>query len=337
MGLPRRVLLAALLAGLAACNAEPDRPMLVRVSSLAVPGTPWHDLWLRFAERLRAASAGDVDLELYIAGELGAEEAALANLRRGRFQIAGFSLQGLATVVPELNVLLAPYLFESRAKVDFVMDRYLTPAFRELFAARGLELIQWSEVGWTHLYARRPLRLPEDARGLPMRASNAIGSRRFAAAIGAEVVPVTFSEVIPALQTGLIEGGQSGVGMYALAGIAAEAPYLTLTAHAFDTGLIVADKRWWDAVPAALRRRILGSLDGVQEGREAIRAELDRYLCERLPALGARVHRPTPRELARWRAATAGTHAGIVAAAGGEAERIYRLILEGKAALAARR
>jgi len=107
---------------------EGDNKQL-RISSLAFPGTPWHDMWLRFGGRFNERNRSCFDLDLFINAEIGSEETALANLRRNRLQIGGLSLQGMATVVPELSVLLTPFLFDNEEQIDFITDEYITDIF----------------------------------------------------------------------------------------------------------------------------------------------------------------------------------------------------------------
>lgn len=333
-----RILILSVALTLAACgDTSPpagEARQTVRVSSLAVPNTPWHDMWTRFGQRFRAQMPDDMKLDLFITGQIGSEETALSNLRRGRLQISGFSLQGLATVVPELSVLIAPYLFESQAQADFVLDEYLTPIFRELLAEKGIELLQWSEVGWFHIYARKPILDPQDAQGLAMRSSNALGSRIFGEAIGADLIPVTFSEVIPAMQTGLIESGQGGIGMFAIGGIAREAKHFNLTRHALDTGLTVANLDWFTAQGPEGQRRVISSLDETAEGRRLIREEIAR-IGGGFDDLGVTMHQPTEQQMARWKALGLATHQEMLEQIGGRAQEVYELIEAGKKAFAA--
>lgn len=309
-----------------------DKRLKVRVTSLGIPDTPWHDFWLRFATTLEQNDdADEIDLDLFISGELGSEETALGNLRRGRIQIGGFALQGVATLIPELNVLLAPYLFDSREEAAYVMDNYLSDAYAKLFAGKGLTLIQWSEVGWFHIYGKKPLLTPDATRGISMRSSNALGSRYFAEAIGADLIPLSFAEVIPALQTNLIESGQTGVGMYTLAGIARAAPHLMLTRHAFDMGPILANKDWYDGLPERLRRLIFDSIESAEVNRTLIRAALDNYFRNSLPAMAVTVHELDAEQQAKWRAVSLPTHRKLLQDTGGQAEHIYALVQRGKA------
>ncbi|MDJ0929474.1 MAG: TRAP transporter substrate-binding protein DctP [Gammaproteobacteria bacterium] len=328
------VAFAALLLG--ACGPAHDSNISrVRVASLSAPGSPWHDEWLRFQQRVEARQDPGIELDMFIAGQLGSEETVLSNLRRGRVQIGGFSLHGLATVVPELSVLLAPYLFESRAEVDFVMDNYLTDIFNELFDAQGLTLLRWSEVGWNHIFCREPVLTPDDIQDVKIRASSAIGPQVFARRVGADNVPVAYAELITALQTGLLDCGQGGIGLYALTGIGREAPQLTLTYHIFDTGLIVANRGWLNGLPADRRMIILGGIESADDSRRLLRAALRSIQDERLADLGVVLHELTAEQQAAWRAAAIGSHEEVIEITGGRAREVYDLIVAGKRAFKA--
>jgi TRAP-type C4-dicarboxylate transport system substrate-binding protein len=313
---------------------EGDNKQL-RISSLAFPGTPWHDMWLRFGGRFNERNRSCFDLDLFINAEIGSEETALANLRRNRLQIGGLSLQGMATVVPELSVLLTPFLFDNEEQIDFITDEYITDIFSELIEAKGLKLLQWSEVGWTQLYAKREIDFPEQAAGLKLRASNAIGSILFAEAVQADSIPVTFAETLPALETGLIDGGQSGIGIYAFAGLSREATVLNITKHAFDTGLTVANLDWWDSLSDAQQALVMSSLDETQQGRENIRRDMHRIELG-LPDKGVTVNYLSPEERAVWQAYVGDLLGEIVAAIGGRAQEVIDAIEAGKIAFNAR-
>lgn len=326
----RWLLIALPFAALSACgDRKTEDAGTVRVVAITVPGTPWHDSWLHFRRELRARSDGELTPVFYIGGQLGSEETTLSQLRRGRVQLGGFSLQGASSVVPELGVLLAPYLFDSFEEVDDVMDRELWPLFEQLFAQKGLVLLSWAEVGWTNIYGKRPINTPRDALGTKLRSSNALASQLLVRSLGADMVPLPYPDILPSLQTGLIDGGESGTILYALAGVAEEAPYLNLTRHAFDTGVVLANRNWFDALSAAQRRQIRDSVLPAARARAAVRAS-ERRILESAADRGIRVHQPDEAELAAWRRATAANTQRIIDAAGGRAERVYHRILEGK-------
>lgn len=316
-------------------EAEPRRPRNeVAVAAYALPGSVDERNWERFVANVNAW-APEFTLKMLIRGEGGPEETQLSNARRGRVQIVGLSFAGAAAVVPEIAVLSAPYLFESQEEADYVMDEVVLEPFRRLFADNGLRLLQWVDVGWVNLYAREPILEPVQARGVRLRAASSVASQAFVQAIGGDMISMPFPDVLPSLQTGLIDGGVTSVTMYALSGIADEAPHYTLTEHTYDAGVLVANKAWFDGLTPHDKdvfEEAFGSSGLARsDARQAV-AEITAGL----EAEGVQLHRPTPGQRSAWAEASREAHRRIIEQAGGRSQEIYDLIMAGKAGFAAR-
>lgn len=328
-----RLLLAITLSSAATAsdriNHTNETGLKARVVSITVPGTPWYEEWTHLKDQLSKISGNQIELQFYITGQLGSEESTLSQLRRGRVQLGGFSLQGASSVVPELDLLLAPYLFNSLEEVDFIMDNYLKQKFTQLFAEQGLILLNWAEVGWTNLYSREPILTANQAQHLKLRSSNALSSQRFIRSIGADMVPLPFYDIIPSLQTGLIQGGASGSILYAISGVPKEAPHLTLTRHSFDTGVILANKSWFDNLPPAQRKNLLKSLRTPSESRQAVRNSANRIL-ENPEKYGITLHHLNTQQQLTWLNATKTNRQQLIEKINGEAAEISRIIEMGK-------
>lgn len=321
------LLLAVLL--LAGCQPD-DGARVVTVGGTATPNTPGEAMWLGFRDRVEAAAPGRIRFRPLIYGQLGSEEQLLSSLRRGRIQYANLSAQAVSTLVPELALLYAPYLFADCAEADYVYDNYLTPIYRDLLAERGLHFITWYEIGFHHVYGRQPLILPGDAVGRRFRVSAALNARLFAAALGADVIPLGFGDIVSSLQTGLVAAGENAVSLYARTGIAGEAPHLTLTGHSFGVSVIVSEQRWWDALPAADRALLADAFPGIDETRRSIRRQTEEDLALG-EAIGITVHRLDERQREQWRQATEGVTGQLISALGGRSREIYATIQQARA------
>jgi TRAP-type C4-dicarboxylate transport system substrate-binding protein len=309
----------------------------VVVAGTAARNTAGEAQWLKFQRDAEAAGRGDIKIKMLIRGELGSEDQIVSGLRRGRVQYANLSALIASTIVPETALIYAPYLFDSAREADFIFDRYLTAEFRKLFAARGLEFIVWYDLGFQQIWARKqPLLLPSDARGVRLRISASKSAELLGRAIGADLIPLGYADIIPSLQTGLIEAGENGVTLYSRTGIAPEAPHLTITDHSLSLSVIVADKRWWDKQTAATQKILRASFPSADWIRQATRHEIQTDLNE-AAKLKFKVYRLTPTQRAAWVSATRGTHPQLLQAIGGESRRLYELVLAGKKAFATSR
>lgn len=319
-----------LAACLAACGGPSDEsePPGVAVGGTEVSGSPGADSWQAFETHI-GQSGENIALRMLVRGQLGSEEQLLSGLRRGRIQMASMSALAVSALVPEITMLYAPFLFADEAEADYVFDNYMAEALAQLLAERGLHLLEWHEIGFHHVYAREPLVAPERYRNLRFRVSASIAAQQFAQVLGADQISMGFADVVPALQTRLIDAGENAIPYYARTGIAEQAPHLVLTAHALGMNVILANASWWESLPD--ERRALFS--AAFPSREAIRNRVRAANAEELAqaqTIGFTAHALGADILERWRVATEGTHEALIQASGGSSREIYQRALEGR-------
>ena len=304
-------------------------PLEVTIADITFPNTYAQQQWLIFQHNIEQAGGDDFSLRMLISGQLGSEEQLVSGLRRGRVQYASISALFASTIVPEAALLYGTYLFDSFQEADFIYDNYLTAAFTDLLSQQGLHFVAWNEVGFHHLYGKEPILVPEDVEGLRFRVSASRASTLLAQILNADVIPLAFGEIVPALQTGLIEAGENGATLYATSGAATEAPHLTLTRHAFGVSMIVTAKDWWDQLGPLQQEILTAAFPKADEVRPKARAETDDILSS-AEQRGFVLHPLSEDQLAAWRAATAGTAKTLAEEIGGRAPALYDMILEGK-------
>lgn len=298
------------------------------VGALSFPGDPFDQYWRTF-ERTLSDETSEIELKLFIRGELGPEEVLMSGLRRGRIHLSSFTASGLTAVIPEFTVTLAPYLFDSYEEVDYVYDHHLMELVETLCSNAGLQFLSFNDEGWFHLYGKRPLVAPDDALNYRMRALQAPSSRAFLAEIGADVISLPFPDVTPSLQTGLISGGETGTMIYAVAELYNEAPHLTLTRHAYSAGVTVANKRWFDRLSPESQKALRRAVPKPTYIRRLLRDWVQNDF-QRIERAGGFLHELSDQQRGNWRAATIETHDRLIASAGGESRRLYDLIIEAK-------
>ena len=329
----RLLVVLLLLLVLAGCGESQTQRQVINLGGTSTPNTPGEAMWLDFKAAAEAESGGRLDLRPLIYGQLGSEEQLLSGIRRGRIQFANLSAQVTSTLVPELSLLYVPYLFEDEAEADYIYDEYLTPLYTELLAEQGLHLVTWYEIGFHSVYGKTPILTPQDMVGRRFRVSASVNARLFAEALGADVIPLGFGDIVPSLQTGLIDAGENSISLYARTGIAAEAPHLTLTRHVFGVSVIVADLAWWQAQTPEIREILTRTFPSVKESRRDIRAQDLVDLND--PALGIQSYPLTAEQRRAWQQKTEVVTEQLLDSIGGRSREIYALILQAKAAWAA--
>jgi len=315
---------------LAACAQEREATPGFRVAGNSPPNSPWSLQWQRFAETLAADDRIQGQPSMHVHGQLGDPERTIQSLLRGRIQLGGFPLSAAAGLVPEVALLQAPFLFASEAEVDHVIDHHLQPAFEALFEAQGVVVLRWTEAGWNHLFSRSPIHTPADIVNYPVRSQPTLGSRVLFTSLGADVRPIPYSDLLSSLQTGLVRGGDSNLVLYFAGGTVDEASHLTLTAHVFEIGVILANRDWWLALPAAERDAIHGALGPRHRLRSEVAEQAATLLLQALDTGRVTVHRPDLEAMQQWREFGPTVRQRLVREIGGEAARIDALISAGQ-------
>ena len=326
----RKLLISLSLFFLIACDsADQSNSFEMTVGGTGVPNTVGTQHFSEFKESVEQ-ELPEAKVKMLVFGQLGSEENIVSGLRRNRVQFANLSAIITSTLIPETALLYAPFLFDNEKEADFIFDNYLTEIYKELLAENGLEFIAWSEIGFHNIYGKEPIILPSDAIGKRYRVSASLSSRYFAEAIGADLIPMGYGEIVQSLQTGLIEAGDNSIALYVKTGKEQEAPHYTLTRHSLGMSLMVARKAWWDGLTNNEQKVIGEAWPKVDIARKQLRAEAIEDLSN-AEAMGIIVHSLDTEQRALWKKASQGQIERMADTIGGRSQDLLSLIKKGKA------
>lgn len=310
-----------------------EEEYLGTVGAATFPGDIGERIWLDYEKTVLERSDGKIRLRMLIRGETGGEETRMPALLRGRVHISSFSDSGMSRVVPEFGLLTAPYIFDSLEEAHFVVDNYLRQPFAELAADKGFVVLNWQDVGWLNIYGNKPLLTLDATTGYRMRSLQSSASVLFLQSIGADVIHIPRTELVSSLQTGLVEGGESSLVLYATGGEAEYAKHMTRTQHARQFGFSIVNRRWFNRLDEATQD-IIGTSFGTEALQRQMALDLTRDEEQRLGSMGATVHDLTAEQRARFRDVALPNQQVLIDEIGGRALEIMDLITTGRAAFA---
>ncbi len=213
--LRRLVVIGVCIATLVLAPTAFAQRVTVKLGTLAPEGSPWHDILLQMKEDWSRLSDGKVTLRIYPSGVLGGETDLIRKMRIGQIQAVAISGPALQRLEPGVACLQIPLMVESYEEFDFIRDR-IAPRLESLLVARGFRVLSWGDAGWVHFFTKKPAKTLDDIR--KMKLLTAAGDpvvEKLYRDFGFRVVPLPYTEVLTALQTGLIEAVQ-GPPLYAL-------------------------------------------------------------------------------------------------------------------------
>ena len=282
-----------------------DAPVVLKLATIAPEGTPWAEQVTQYKAHVEAVTKGRLRIKPFLGGALGDENQTVAECRRGAIPMWGGTTGALATSVPEISVLELPYLFRGSEEADRILDQILADELRERLAARGFVLVLWAENGFRSFGTKwGPVRAPGDLKGHKMRSQESLVHLETYRALGALPQPIAVTEVLPALQTGVVDGFDNTPLYTFAASWHLAIKHFTLTEHVYQPGVVLASKREFDRLPADLQRALTADLGQITaQGRAAVR-EMNPLLLQNFTSAKIPVHRPSAAERAAFSRAT---------------------------------
>ncbi len=177
----------------------------IKFATLAPEGSTWLKVMKEFDQEVQKLTNGAVRFKIYAGGIQGDEKDVLRKIRLGQLHSAGFTGVGLGEILPEVRILDSPLLFRNDAEVDYISD-LLYDEFSRKFEEKGYVLLGWTEVGFVYVYGKKPIRSLADLKGTKMWMweGDPIAEATFKA-LGVSAIPLSITDVLTSLQTGLIE------------------------------------------------------------------------------------------------------------------------------------
>ncbi len=251
----RKLALAAALV-LAAPLAS-AQVVTVKLGTLAPNGSTWHNLLKEMGERWAEASGGKVKLRIYAGGTQGSEGDMVRKMAVGQLQAAAITNVGMHDIVKEPQAFSAPGVIGSREEFEAVFSK-MSGQLDKLLESKGYVALQWSQVGFIRIFCTKPYRTPQEISQAKMFAwdGDPASVEAFKAA-GFSPVVLSSTDMVPALQTGMIDCVANVPAYMLTTRLFERASYMIDVPWGYLIGATLVRKATWDKVPADARPKLL--------------------------------------------------------------------------------
>ncbi len=224
----------------------------------------------KFKELVEKYTNGEVKVTIFPNAVLGDERTLLERMKMGIVDAGVITSGPFVNFVPRFGIVDLPFLFRDPEHAYKVLDG---PIGEQLFAeleSQGWKGIAWAERGFRNLTNnKKPVNKPEDIAGLKIRLmQNPIYVDSFKA-LGANAVPMAWTEALTALQQHTIDGQENPLNVIVSFKLYESQKYLAITRHAYAPAPIIMSMMTWKKLTPAQQAAVL------KAGREAAQYERD--------------------------------------------------------------
>jgi C4-dicarboxylate-binding protein DctP len=247
---------AAALALLAFAGEAPaQEPIVIKFSHVVAQGTPKGKGAEFFKKIAEERTKGRVKVEVYPNSTLYKDNEEVDALQLGAVQMLAPSLAKFGPLgLRDFEVFDLPYLFDNYDELHKITRGPIGASLLKKLESKGIIGLAYWDNGFMDMSANKPLRTPEDFRGLKMRIQSSKVLDAQMRALGASPQVMAFSEVYQALQTGVVDGTENPPSNFYTQKMYEVQKYLTLSNHHYLAYGVIVNKKFWDGLPPDIRK-----------------------------------------------------------------------------------
>lgn len=312
----RRTLLAATVATLIAAPfaalAQDIKPRLIRFGyGLNEQSNQGRAVKL-FAEQVEKNSGGKMKVRAVGAAALGPDVQMQQALIGGAQEMMVGSTATLVGITKEMALWDTPFLFNNAREADVILDGPIGQKVMDKLQEKGLVGLVYWENGFRNMTNnKRPIAKVEDFDGIKLRVmQNPVFLDSFKK-LGANAIPLPFSELFSALETKTVDGQENPFNTILSSKFFEVQKYLSVTNHVYSPWIVLVSKKWWEQLSKAEQKVLMDAARASREfERKDTREEAARALAD-LKAKGMQVNELSAAESARMRDKLTQINAGI--------------------------
>ena len=284
-----------------------------KLSTVLAKPMPWGIAGERWAELVKEKTKGRINIKVYPGTSLvgGDQTKEYTAIRQGAIDMAIGSTINWSPQVKELNLFAMPFLMPDYKAIDALTQGEVGKELFKILAGKDTVPLAWGENGFRELSnSKKPIRKPEDLKGLKIRV---VGSPLFLetfAALGANPTQMSWADAVPALSSGAVDGQENPLTVYTVAKLstAANQKYLTIWGYVADPLIFVVNKEIWNSwtpedQKAVREAALQAGKENIALARKGLIPPSDTMIKE-IKAAGVNVASLTPQEKEAFKKAT---------------------------------
>jgi tripartite ATP-independent transporter DctP family solute receptor len=270
------LLMAVILISVCSLMVSAQAKYVLKFNHVLSPNEPYHQGFLNWAERVKERTNGGLEIQVFHSAQLGVEEDIIEQIRQGVNVGQNTDSARLGNYVPGIAVMNGPYFVNS---IEDVVKLSQLPTVKqwneELATEYGLKVLSFNWVqGFRHFMTNKPIRSPEDLKGLRIRTPPAPIWQESVRALGAVPTAINFGEIYTALQQKAVDGAELVYANIFGANLFEVLKYVSETKHFLLINFEVVSAKWFDSLPEEYQKILVEECDragletsyGMEEG-----------------------------------------------------------------------
>ncbi len=272
------------------------------------PDTPQARSAEEFKTRVEEESQGRIKVNLFPSGQLGSAKDMFESLQMGTQEIALLPTARISGFSPTLQIFDLPFLFPDKETAYKIFDGEVGEQLLGTLDSVGVKGLAIYEDGFKHFTCNKKLETLEDFKGKKFRTMESPIIMEQFKTLGANPVPVDFSELYNALQQGTVDGQENPLVTIDSVKLYEVQDYLLLSSHAYLGHVFMVSDDWFNGLDADLQEIIARNAKEIAGWERDLVAKEEAAYLETIKNSGTTVIELSDEERAKMKEATASVY-----------------------------
>lgn len=263
----------------------------IRIAHDSQPGSPLFVAFEAFEQDLETRSNGDIQVEIYGAGQLGGVRETTEMVQANNLQMTTAASVLLSPIIPQFSVLDTFYMFEDRDHAHRVLDSDAGQALLNSMDEKGFKGLGYLELGFrSFTNNKKPLENLEDFNNLKIRSAANPSQIKAWKSAGLSPIPLAWGEIYTSLQQGLIEGQESAIDSIYTQRFYEVQKYLSLTEHMYSNHVLFTNTEFWDQLSDSDKSLVEESIEKFIANQRTLAEEKNQVILSTLKSEGVNIN-----------------------------------------------
>jgi TRAP-type transport system periplasmic protein len=280
----------ALASVAAAPGASTAGEVTLKLAHTQNAGTAIDKATRKMAERLAELTNGAIEMKLFGASSLGNERQQVEQVQLGGIDLGIFSNDYLSNITPEIGVVTLPYIIRDIDHIHKVWEAPVGKELTDLMLKKGLRSLGTYDYSFRNtLTQTHPIKNLNDFKNVKIRVMETPTVIKTWKLLGANPIPMPWSEVYSAMQTKVIDAMEAPPESMWSTKIQEVGKYLTMTQHQYTGSHIIMGEPAFQRLKPAFQQALLkAGLENAKYQQE-IALEQNREFLKNLKDFGVQI------------------------------------------------
>ena len=233
----------------------PDMTLQIAHVNPRSPDDQYDKYAMLFSEKVTERTGGKVKFDIYGSAQLGGERDVIEGLGLGTVDISIMSNLATAAVNDPSCIIELPFFFRNREQMYAFLDSDLNKEISEtVYQNLNAKILAWGEGGYRHVINNiRPIRVPDDFKGIKIRVPESPMFVDTFKALGANPTPISFTETFTAIQQGTADGLELPIMSIYTTRFYEICKYMSMTRHFYNANCVMVSRMLWESLSPELQ------------------------------------------------------------------------------------